>query len=139
MFILCLKLKGGFTEVGETSEESVARELKEEMNISLTNKPILFGVYSDPLRDARRHTTSVVYIVDVPEGIVPKAGDDAKAVLRLPLDDVDMRNFFIDHKTILKDYLVMRKREAAKSEGQLGPDEPVTGDGEPFKRSVCPM
>ena len=82
--------------MGETSEEAVSRELREEMNIDLPEKPILFGVYGDPKRDARRHTTSVVYIVDIPEHIVPHAGDDATDVHRVALDDISQREFFID-------------------------------------------
>lgn len=66
------------------------------MNINLPGKPVLFGVYGDPLRDARRHTTSIVYIVDIPENIVPHAGDDATHVHRVALDDISQRNFFID-------------------------------------------
>ena len=41
----------------------------------------LFGVYSNPRRDARRHTASVVYVVELAHWsplyrFVPKAGDD---------------------------------------------------------------
>jgi len=136
-----LALMGGFTEVGETSEESVSRELREEMNIALPGKPVLFGVYGDSLRDARRHTTSVVYIVDIPESVVPHAGDDATAVQRVALDDVINHDFFIDHKNILNDYLTLRKRADMIANNRLGdaPPEPRSGDGEAFKRSVCPL
>ena len=67
-------------EVGETCEDAVRRELLEEMDIDLNEVGggmTLFGVYGDPMRDARRHTTSAVYVVDIPEGVVPRAGDDA--------------------------------------------------------------
>lgn len=136
-----LALMGGFTEVGETSEESLSRELREEMNIELPGKPTLFGVYGDPLRDARRHTTSVVFIVDIPENVVPRAGDDATNVHRVSLDDVSHRDFFIDHKTILNDYMKMRERASMMANNHVDdvPPVPWNGDGEPFKRSVCPM
>ena len=132
-----LALMGGFTEVGETSEESVHRELMEEMGISLETSPILFGVYNDPRRDSRRHTTSVVYIADIPSTVSPKAGDDATNVIRLALVDVDKHDFFVDHQTIIHDYLTMVKRK--KSDTSRAPAEPKSGDSEPFKRSVCPM
>ena len=131
-----LALMGGFTEVGETSEESVHRELKEEMGITLKREPKLFGVYNDPLRDARRHTTSVVYIADVPGGAEPRAGDDATSVIRLPLAQVENSEFFIDHKTIIRDYMAMVEIAKGGEERTL-PAEPRTGDAEPFKRSVC--
>jgi len=131
-----LALMGGFTEVGETSEESVHRELMEEMGIKLVSDPILFGVYNDPRRDTRRHTTSVVYIADVAHDVVPKAGDDATNVIRLPISEIDEYEFFVDHKTIIHDYVTMIKRKFAGAEEK--PPEPKSGDGEPFKRSVCP-
>ena len=135
---------GGFTEVGETSLETVGRELMEEMNIELPkdDAPRLFGVYNDPLRDKRRHTTSVVFVVSVPSDVQPKAGDDATGVLRLPLTEVENNDFFIDHKTVIKDYMKMRQRERGIAEGLRDdniPPIPRNGDGEPFKRAICPM
>ena len=135
---------GGFTEVGETSLDTVSRELMEEMNISLepTNHPKLFGVYNDPLRDARRHTTSVVYVVDLPLDVQPKAGDDAKNVIRIPIADIDGIDFFIDHKTAIRDFLKMRQRQERLTAGNSVdslPLPPMNGDGEPFRRSICPL
>lgn len=138
-----LALMGGFTEIGETSLETVGRELMEEMNIELPkdDSPRLFGVYNDPLRDVRRHTTSVVFVVSIPEDIKPKAGDDATGVLRLHLSEVEKNDFFIDHKTVLKDYMKMKQRERGITAGQTDdiPPIPRNGDGEPFKRAICPM
>lgn len=129
-----MALMGGFTEVGETSEESVHRELMEEMGLTLNTEPMLFGVYNDPKRDARRHTTSVVYIADVPVDAVPKAGDDATQVVRVPIGEVDKYDFFVDHKTIIHDYITMIKKKYA--DPNILP--PKSDDQEPFKRSVCP-
>eukprot|EP00558_Chaetoceros_sp_UNC1202_P013551 CAMPEP_0197257270 /NCGR_PEP_ID=MMETSP1429-20130617/78132_1 /TAXON_ID=49237 /ORGANISM="Chaetoceros sp., Strain UNC1202" /LENGTH=284 /DNA_ID=CAMNT_0042721065 /DNA_START=46 /DNA_END=900 /DNA_ORIENTATION=+ len=134
-----LALMGGFTEVGETSEESVHRELKEEMGISLESPPVLFGVYNDPRRDARRHTTSVVYIADVPADVIPQPGDDATNVVRLDFGQIENHKFFVDHKTIIHDYVTMIKRKRSSITGAQPPRMPGPGDGAPFKRSVCPM
>jgi len=111
------------------------------MNIDLPEKPTLFGVYGDSLRDMRRHTVSVVFIVDIPTNIVPRAGDDATNVHRVALDDISQHDFFIDHKTILNDYMTLRRRASMIANNRLGnvPLEPRSGDGEPFKRSICPM
>jgi len=109
-------------EVGETSEEAVRRELMEEMNVSIgSDTPKLFGIYGDPMRDARRHTTSIVYVVDIPEGVVPRAGDDAAEVVRVAFEDIERGDmeFFADHDVILSDYIrmVKMKRGAIASAG----------------------
>mmetsp|Transcript_8102 Transcript_8102/g.17544 ORF Transcript_8102/g.17544 Transcript_8102/m.17544 type:complete len:296 (-) Transcript_8102:60-947(-) len=132
-----LALMGGFTEVGETSEETVHRELMEEMGISLDKPPVLFGVYNDPRRDSRRRTTSIVYIADIPEKSAPEAGDDATNVIRLPISDFDKHEFFVDHKTIIYDYVEMVKRKKSNKSDTAPKSNPV--DSQPFKRSVCPL
>jgi len=131
-----LALMGGMVEVGETAEDAIHRELTEEMSITLppSNRPVLFGLYNDPMRDTRRHSASAVYVVGVPEGLQPTAGDDATRVVRFPLSDVEKHEFFVDHKTVLRDYIKARRR-ASTGQGPL----PADGDGEPFRRSVCPM
>lgn len=135
-----LALMGGFNEVGETVEEASRRELKEEMAIELPEQPLnLFGVYSDPKRDARKHAVSVVFHIDIPPHIQPTAGDDASEVVRMPLSSVADMDMFIDHKTIVEDFIKTRDRQSQLKEGGYEVKIPVrgTGDGEPFKRSVC--
>lgn len=106
---------GGFVEVGETPEQAVRRELYEEMHVDLNGGKNqehsilslieLFGIYGDPLRDARRHTVSIVYVVHMPADCKPRAGDDAKSVVKVHFSDVDKMEFFADHKQILLDYI----------------------------------
>ena len=98
------------------------------MNIDIPrNEATLFGVYSDPQRDARRHTASIVYVVDLPEETVAKAGDDAAKVSRVHVDEVPGLDFFADHKTILSDFIAQRR----------GASELSIHD--PIKRNVCQM
>mmetsp|Transcript_30587 Transcript_30587/g.50508 ORF Transcript_30587/g.50508 Transcript_30587/m.50508 type:complete len:325 (+) Transcript_30587:196-1170(+) len=137
-----MALMGGFNEVGETVEEASRRELKEEMQIDLPGQPLtLFGVYSDPKRDARKHAVSVVFHMDIPPHIAPTAGDDASEVVRMPLSQIEDLEMFIDHKTVLRDFVNMRERQRQHltSGSESVPAAPHTGDDEPFKRSVCSL
>lgn len=68
-------LPGGFVQVGETVEEAVIREIKEETGLDATIRKLL-GVYSHPDRDPRFHVASAVFILDAKGS--PSAGDDAK-------------------------------------------------------------
>jgi ADP-ribose pyrophosphatase YjhB (NUDIX family) len=101
-----LAVMGGFVMVGESTEDAVRRELKEEMNVNLTaeQRPILFGMYADPRRDKRRHTASAVYLVHLDENVSPSAADDVKDVQRIAMSEIEKHDFFADHKTILLDY-----------------------------------
>ncbi len=62
-------LPGGFVEAGETVEEAVVRETLEETGLR-TKVVRLLGVYSDPERDPRGHTVSVVFELAVAGGKV---------------------------------------------------------------------
>jgi 8-oxo-dGTP diphosphatase len=73
----CYALPGGFVEIGETVEDAARRELAEETGVKVGRLQLL-GVYSDPGRDPRGHTCSVVFLGRAPRAEV-KAGDDAAA------------------------------------------------------------
>lgn len=91
---------GGFVEYGETVEAAACREAWEETGL----QPRLlsqFYVYSDPRRDPRGHTVSVVFIAEA-EG-EPQGGSDARHAAFYPMDRLPGPLAF-DHARILADY-----------------------------------
>jgi 8-oxo-dGTP diphosphatase len=101
-------LPGGFVDYGEPAELAAIREAKEEtgLTVELTG---LLGVYSDPARDPRQHTLSVVYLAQALDPDELAAGDDAKGVGVFPLGQLPSPICF-DHARILNDYAVYLKQ-----------------------------
>lgn len=93
-------LPGGFVDVGETTEKAAIREALEETCLSVQLECLL-GVYSDPRRDPRQHTVSVIYIASASG--TPRAEDDAKNIKLFELNSIPTKLAF-DHSIIVKDY-----------------------------------
>jgi ADP-ribose pyrophosphatase YjhB (NUDIX family) len=95
-----LALPGGFVEAGETLEEACRREVAEETGLTIHTLR-QFHAYSDPRRDPRHPTVSVVFVARA-DG-EPRAGDDAAGIRIVPLDALPEPLCF-DHAEILADY-----------------------------------
>jgi len=95
-------LPGGFVDYGESVEHAVVREAREETGLDVRNVR-QFRVYSDPSRDPRRHTLSVVFTCEA-EGI-PVGKDDARRAHIFKLEDIPMEKLAFDHKNIILDFI----------------------------------
>jgi ADP-ribose pyrophosphatase YjhB (NUDIX family) len=95
-------LPGGFVDYGESLEEAVKREAKEETGLELEDLK-QFHTYSQPGRDPRFHTIGTVFIAKAKGK--PKAGDDAAGLKVVKLSEIRNLEFAFDHKQILQDYL----------------------------------
>jgi 8-oxo-dGTP diphosphatase len=93
-------LPGGFVDYGESVESAAVREAAEETGLVVTLKK-QFHVYSDPSRDPRHHTVSVVFIAGAAGS--PVAADDA-ARAGIFTEDTLPRPLAFDHGRILSDY-----------------------------------
>jgi len=113
-------LPGGFVDEGETVEEAAVREGLEETGLQARLDHLLY-VYSDPARDRRRHTLSVVFCATATG--TPVGMDDAAEARVFSVDEIRALAgggpgpgglpMAFDHARILADWLRWR------DEGQL--------------------
>jgi 8-oxo-dGTP diphosphatase len=93
-------IPGGFVDYGETLEDAVVREMREEtsLDVKLIRQ---FHTYSDPKRDPRHHTVSTIFIATASGS--PKAADDA-ADIGIFTQETLPDDIAFDHRQILEDY-----------------------------------
>lgn len=94
-------LPGGFIDVGETVEEAARREMREELNVDLLSL-VFVNYFDDPHRDPRKHVISFAFFATIWDE--PKAGDDAKTVTLMNVQDVlQSKKLCFDHENILSE------------------------------------
>jgi len=97
-------LPGGYVAYGESVEDAARREALEETRLNVTLER-LFHVYSDPSRDPRGHTVTVVFVGEA-EG-TPVGGDDAAEARFFDAERLPEAIAF-DHAAILDDFLTRK-------------------------------
>jgi bifunctional NMN adenylyltransferase/nudix hydrolase len=103
-------IPGGFINPGETLENAMIRELREETRIKIP-EPVLRGsiiaseVFDDPNRSRRGRTITHAYLIHLKnEKKLPhiKGSDDADKAIWVPIDALDSSTLFEDHYRIIK-------------------------------------
>ncbi|MDI6889152.1 MAG: NUDIX hydrolase [Methanocellales archaeon] len=94
----CYALPGGFVEKGETVEQALVREVKEETGLDVDIVKLV-GVYSEPDRDPRGRVISLCYLAKAIGVPAPKT--DAKGIALFDLSELPELAF--DHEQMIRD------------------------------------
>lgn len=98
-------LPGGMIDWGEDIPHATARELEEETGLKLIKIKRLRGVYSDPKRDPRIHSISVLLEVEAEGKLEPEDKLEILQVKAFSREELPLGDLSHDHDRQLQDYL----------------------------------
>ena len=98
-------LPGGMIDWGEDIPNAASRELEEETGLKLIEIRRLRGVYSDPKRDPRIHSISILLEVEAEGKLEPEDKLEILQVKAFTRDELPLGNLSHDHDRQLQDYL----------------------------------
>ena len=89
-----LDLPGGFVDEYETAEQTVRRELQEELGIQVDDAVYRFSLPNEYTYSGwTLPTLDMFYVARLPEGVVPVPSDDVSACYFLSPDRIDVGLF----------------------------------------------
>jgi mutator protein MutT len=92
-----LDLPGGFVDPGETAEEAVRREVKEELNLDIQGMRYLFSFPNKyPYRGMVYDTLDLIFLVQWDEPPEMMAADDLEAVMWIDRNEVEYEKIGFD-------------------------------------------
>ena len=101
-----LDFPGGFAEPGETIEECLIREIREELNLSIASTTYFCSVPNTYTYQTVTYAiTDVAFICRVDDFTPIRAGDDISEYCFLDLSHIDPSQFGLDSPRILLDRL----------------------------------
>lgn len=98
-------LPGGMIDWGEDIPNAASRELEEETGLKLIKIRRLRGVYSDPKRDPRIHSISILLEVEAEGELEPEDKLEILQVKAFTRNELPLGNLSHDHDRQLQDYL----------------------------------
>jgi NADH pyrophosphatase NudC (nudix superfamily) len=100
-------LPGGFVDPGESCEEAIRREIKEELGLEVISLRYFFSspnVYE--YKQVKYTTVDIAYLCEVENAALAKASDDVKSVLFLNPKELDINKFgFPSIRAFVSQYL----------------------------------
>ena len=105
-----IALPGGYLDAGETLEQSMIRELREETRLKVAVRTLRGSItkrepFDEPHRSSRLRNVTHAFLIELePQEKLPKVrgGDDAKRAFWKPLHELDPKEMFEDHYFIIQ-------------------------------------
>jgi len=90
-----LDLPGGFVDPGETAEQALAREIKEELNLDVDSMEYMMSAPNTYYyKGITYHTLDLAFVCHVSDLTGLKAQDDIAAAQFIPPEEIDPARFF---------------------------------------------